>query len=161
MARSRATKKRRSDGRRIVRRDIRCSSHSALRRPATNGGLCERAALSAAGAAWAAVTLVGLWGGSRLSAHIAGGLVALLPNSLGLSSLLQTDAIFGHCMLLWFCLLSLSDRSSRPAAVAGSILVLAFLQTLRPQLLNFVARTGDARGSTAWRTITTHGVSPA
>ena len=95
------------------------------------------AALSAAGAAWAAVTLVGLWGGSRLSAHIAGALVALLPNSLGLSAMLLTDAIFGHCMLLWFCLLYLSLKAPRRATVAGSVLVLAFLQTLRPQLLIF------------------------
>ena len=95
------------------------------------------AALSAAGAAWAAVTLVGLWGGSRLNAHIAGGLVALLPNSLGLSAMLLTDAIFGHCMLLWVCLLYQSLKALRPGTVAGSVLVLAFLQTLRPQLLIF------------------------
>jgi hypothetical protein len=93
------------------------------------------AAVSAALAAWAAVTLAGIWGAPHATLHAAGLFVALMPNSLGLSAMLLVDAIFGHMMLTWCCLVHLSFRRSSHAPVIGTLLVFGLLQLLRPQLL--------------------------
>jgi 4-amino-4-deoxy-L-arabinose transferase-like glycosyltransferase len=93
------------------------------------------AALSAAAAAWAAVTLAGLWTDRKTALHAAGLFVAFMPNSLGLSAMLLVDAIFGHLMLLWCCLVHMSFRRTSESAVIGSVVVFALLQLLRPQLL--------------------------
>ena len=95
------------------------------------------AACSAALAAWAAVTLAVMWSGRHGTAHAAGLLVAFLPNSLGLSAMLLSDAIFGHGMLLWCCLVYLAFRRASATALLGSGVTLAVLQMLRPQLLLF------------------------
>jgi hypothetical protein len=93
------------------------------------------AALSAAAAAWAAVTLTGLWTDRKRAFHAAGLLVAFMPNSVGLSAMLLVDALFGHLMLVWCCLVQLSFRHLRRATVFGCVLVFTYLQLLRPQLL--------------------------
>lgn len=92
------------------------------------------AALSAGLAGWAAVRLVQLWGGGRAAQHLAGFAVAVLPNSLGLSAFLLTDAMFGHFTLVWvYCLIHGWSGSSR-RWLAASVVVLLLLQALKPTM---------------------------
>ena len=95
------------------------------------------AACTAAVAAWAAVTLAVAWSGRNAAGHAAGLLVAFMPNSLGLSAMLLADAVFGHGMLLWCCLVYLGFHRGSAVALLGSGLTLTLLQTLRPQVLLF------------------------
>jgi hypothetical protein len=92
------------------------------------------AAVTAGLAGWCAVRLTEQWGGGRLAQHIAGTLVALLPNSLGLSGMLLVDAIFGHLVLLWIYLLYMGLVRSSFLTLAGSTGTLWCLQALKPTL---------------------------
>ncbi len=92
------------------------------------------AAITAGLAGWCAVRLTEEWGGSRLAQHIAGTLVALLPNSLGLSGMLLADAVFGHLVLFWVYLLYVTFSRSSFAALVASTSTLWFLQALKPTL---------------------------
>ncbi len=92
------------------------------------------AAITAALAGWSVVRLTQIWGGNLTAQHWAGVLSALLPNSLGLSSELLTDAVFGHLTVLWICLLVMVFQRGSPFALAGSALVLAVLQAVKPTI---------------------------
>ena len=92
------------------------------------------AAITAGLAGWCAVRLTEQWGGGHLAQHIAGMLIALLPNSLGLSGRLLTDAVFGHLVLFWIYLLYVGFTRSSFLALATSASTLWFLQALKPTL---------------------------
>lgn len=90
------------------------------------------AAFTAAAAAWSAVKVTQYFGGKDHSLHAAGWLVALLPNSLGLSAQLLTDALAGHLFLIWLyiTIIGLSKRSTR--FLWCSFFLLLVLQSLKP-----------------------------
>lgn len=92
------------------------------------------AVLTAALAAWSAVRLVEDWGGNGLARHLAGIAVAFLPNSLGLSAMLLTDAVFGHLFLFWFFLLYHGLAQFSRKHLIGATGVLWVLQFLKPTL---------------------------
>lgn len=92
------------------------------------------AALSAALAAWSAVRLAALWGGGRPAQHAAGLLAALLPNSLGLSGYLLTDALFGHLLVTWLYCVWQGFRGRSGGLLAASALLMAAMQSLKPTM---------------------------
>jgi hypothetical protein len=88
--------------------------------------------LTAGLAAWSAARLASEWGGPPAAAWAAGLMVALLPNSLGLSARVLTDALFGHLLLFWLYLLwNGLVRRSAPQLVASAA-ACAALQSLKP-----------------------------
>lgn len=92
------------------------------------------AAVTAGVAGGCAVWLTEQWGGNLLAQHIAGIIIALLPNSLGLAGMLLTDAVVGHLVLLWVCLLYQGFARSADWSFGASALVLLCLQSLKPTL---------------------------
>jgi hypothetical protein len=95
------------------------------------------AACTAGMAAWAAVRLTQDLGCGRLAQHLAGGLVAFLPNSLGLSAQLLTDALVGHLLLCWvYAFYRYMDTGSFRFWRA-SVGILAALQLLKPTFFVF------------------------
>ena len=90
------------------------------------------AAITAGLAALTAVRLTENWGGDRYAQHFAGLCVALLPNSLGLSARLFTDAIFGHLVLVWLFLTISAVSNFRLASFCGSQGLLWCLQAIKP-----------------------------
>jgi hypothetical protein len=88
--------------------------------------------------------------------HAAGLLAALLPNSIGLSGLLLTDAIFGHLMLMWLWCTWTLYRTGARAALGGAAVSLAAMQLLKPSmnmggLLVICSALLLARRADAWR----------
>lgn len=92
------------------------------------------AALSAALAAWSAVRLAALWGGGGAAQHAAGLLAALLPNSLGLSGYLLTDALFGHLFVAWVYCVWQGFRRGSGGLLAASAALMAAMQSLKPTM---------------------------
>jgi hypothetical protein len=90
------------------------------------------AAMTAGIAGGCAVWLTQQWSGNRVAQHIAGIGVALLPNSLGLAGMLLTDAIVGHLVLLWLCLVYRGFTRSSNWSLVASALVLGCLQSFKP-----------------------------
>lgn len=90
------------------------------------------AAFTAAWAGWCAVRLTELWGGDGFAQRAAGILVAVLPNSLGLATLLMTDAIVGHLFLVWLYLFYRGFQNRLWLHLGGSILLILFLQLIKP-----------------------------
>jgi hypothetical protein len=90
------------------------------------------AALTAALAAWAAVSLTACWGGGHRAQQIAGVTAAFLPNSLGLSSHILTDAIAGHLTVVWLFAVYLAITRPRILTVVVSVVLTAILQSLKP-----------------------------
>jgi len=90
------------------------------------------AAVTGGLAGWAAVRLTEAWKGKRMAQHVAGLIVALLPNSLGLSAMLLTDAVFGHLVLIWGYLLYSGLRNSSLVNLMGSTGLLWILQAIKP-----------------------------
>lgn len=90
------------------------------------------AALTAGLAAWSAVRLSEEWGFNRQARHVTGIIAALLPNSLGLSSQLLTDAIAGHLTIFWIFLVYRGINHSSYHSLAASTICLWILQTLKP-----------------------------
>ena len=90
------------------------------------------AGLTAALAAWAAVSLTASWGGSRLAQRTAGVTVAVLPNSLGLSSHILADAVAGHLTVVWLFAVYLVVTRPGLLPVAASVALTAILQSLKP-----------------------------
>ena len=90
------------------------------------------AAITAAAAAWCGIRLVEQWNGSRVALHSAGMAFAFLPNSLGLSSQLLTDAIFGHLVFVWIYLLWTGLRTNSPYRFVSCGLLAVFLEGLKP-----------------------------
>jgi len=110
------------------------------------------ACVSAGLGAWSAARLALEWGGSERAAWLAGVLVAVLPNSLGLSGRLLTDALFGHLFVFWVYLLWKGLSSGSAAYLASSAAICGFLQTVKPTLalggllvLAVAVATGQAR----------------
>jgi hypothetical protein len=93
------------------------------------------AAATAGLATFCAVWLGMQWGG-RSAGHAAGITAALLPNSLGLSAMMLTDAVAGHLTLVWFCLLHITMTRANTRRVwvplAGAIATVIALQALKP-----------------------------
>ena len=58
--------------------------------------------------------------------------MALLPNALGLSAFLLTDAIFGYLFLLWIYLLVKGYFFERRLLLIASVPILAILQSIKP-----------------------------
>lgn len=93
------------------------------------------AAVTAGFASFCAVWLGTEWGG-RVAGHAAGIAATFLPNSLGLSGMMLTDAVAGHVTLVWFCLLHVTikragtDRVWVPLAATVSTVIA--LQALKP-----------------------------
>lgn len=74
------------------------------------------------------------WGVSVRAQHVAGIIAALIPNSLGLSGMLLTDAAAGHLILVWLYLLYLVCARATVLSMFGSTGVLWCLQSLKPTL---------------------------
>lgn len=83
-------------------------------------------------AAWAAFRFAELLGGGRRAAFFAGLAGALLPNSLGLSAMMLTDAMVGHLTIVWVFLLVKGSLYRLPVLLVLSVLVLMILQALKP-----------------------------
>jgi len=92
------------------------------------------AAVTAGVAGGCAVWLTEQWGGNRRAQHFAGILVACLPNSLGLAGMLLTDALVGHLILLWVCLLYHGFTQYSNWSFGASVFVLCGLESLKPTL---------------------------
>lgn len=90
------------------------------------------AAITAGLAAWVSVQMSILLGCSRTGQHIAGLVMTLSPNSLGLSAFLLTDAIFGHLFLIWIYLLYLGFSKKNKSALVASGIGLIILQAIKP-----------------------------
>ncbi len=90
------------------------------------------ASVTAGVAAWVAIKMVEEWGGGRIEQIVCGIAAAFLPNSLGLSAQVLTDAIAGHLTLIWMYAIYKSLRSPAFAVVliAGGLTVV--LQSLKP-----------------------------
>lgn len=117
------------------------------------------AAVTAGVAAWCGVKLVQEWNGSRLAAGAAGLAFALLPDSLGFSAEMMTDAIFGHLVLVWIYLLWTGLRSASYSRLVGCAALTVFLQGLKPTFnLAFVLL---ARGKRQWLSVGALRMSPA
>jgi hypothetical protein len=102
---------------------------------ALTGGMAAALFLScmtAGLAAWSAARLVVEWGGGAAEAWMAGAMVAILPNSLGLSARLLTDAMFAHLFLFWLFLTWRGLRTGHLLALAGSGTICVALQMLKP-----------------------------
>lgn len=83
-------------------------------------------------AAWVAIQMSGMIGCDRVGQHITGLVMILLPNSLGLSAFLLTDALFGYFFLIWIFLLYKGFRESNILMLIVSIIVLFILQAIKP-----------------------------
>lgn len=92
------------------------------------------AAATAGLAGWFAVRWTADLGGGRTAQHLAGWLLALMPNSLGLSAMLLTDALTGHLVIGWLYLLWRGMTRRSVPAFAGSAVLLLLLQSLKPTL---------------------------
>jgi hypothetical protein len=90
------------------------------------------AAVTAALAAFSAVRIVRMWGGTRSAEVIAACIVCFMPNSLGLSAQLLTDAIVGHLFIVWLLVTLIALSSSSRLHSAASVAILAILQGLKP-----------------------------
>lgn len=91
------------------------------------------AAITAGGAAWAAVKLSEIIGAGKLGQSITGWTMALLPNSLGLSTFLLTDAIFGHLFLIWmYLIICILEKPNWKIHTFGAAFTLIGLQALKP-----------------------------
>lgn len=90
------------------------------------------AAITACIATWCAVQFTRMLGGTRLAMHTTGAIAAFLPNSLGLSSMMLTDAMAGHLTLVWLYLLVKGCREHSARLLVVSALVLMVLQSLKP-----------------------------
>jgi hypothetical protein len=109
-------------------------------------------------AAWSAARLATEWGGGTTAAWSAGLLVAFLPNSVGLSARLLTDAMFAHLFLFWLLLSWRAMTSGSLKHLAGSTMVCVALQALKPTfniapvlILLVAAAAGAVRSR--WRTL--------
>ncbi len=116
-------------------------------------------AITASLAAFCAVRLAREWGGTRRSEHLAGLLVAFLPNSLGLAGLLLTDALTGHLTLVWIYTLWQGLKRSSTALLTASAIILLALQSLKPTFfvaaaLIFLVGCLRARSRANWIKVT-------
>lgn len=92
-------------------------------------------ALSAALAALCVMDLTRRLGGATGAQMAAGLFAALLPNSLGLSGILLTDALHAHLFAAWvWALWTFLEDGKRWVGVASAVL-LGALQLLRPTLV--------------------------
>lgn len=98
----------------------------------THAAVLFLAAVTSALAAWSAVRLTSVFGGTGAALHGAGAVSALLPNSLGLSAMMLTDAISGHLTVVWLYLMITGCRRHSVVRLAGSGVVLVALQVLKP-----------------------------
>lgn len=90
--------------------------------------------ITAGVAGWSAVRLSKLWGGDKLSQNLAGIMMAFLPNSLGLSSYILTDAITGHLTIYWIYLLLIGFNKNSKIKLILSSIILIILESLKPSL---------------------------
>ena len=88
--------------------------------------------LSAALAGFTVVRWVTFLGGDSRAQHAAGLMLAFLPNSLGLSSKLLTDAVSGHLCIFWAWLLYLGFKERSGWFLVASLPVLWLLQLFKP-----------------------------
>lgn len=89
-------------------------------------------AITAGLAAWSAARLTALFGGSHTAIRFAGAVTAFLPNSLGLSAMMLTDAIAGHLTLVWLYALIVACWKRSLSLLLASALLLMVLQLLKP-----------------------------
>jgi hypothetical protein len=89
-------------------------------------------AITAGCAAWCITRLVLQIGGSRFALHAAGLTIALLPNSLGLSAQIMTDAIAGHLTVVWVYLLVNGCRKASAYTLGFASAILVVLQSFKP-----------------------------
>jgi hypothetical protein len=85
-------------------------------------------------AAWSAARLAMAFGAGRRGAWAAGLIVAFLPNSLGLSGRLLTDAVFAHLFVFWVYLLWQWAASGSSRLLISSAAVCIALQSLKPTM---------------------------
>jgi hypothetical protein len=95
-------------------------------------GILLITAAAAGIASWVSVQMAIMLGAGRLGQHVSGWVMALLPNSLGLSAFLLTDAIFGYLFLLWIYLLYTGFYYHRKLLLVASAVILSFLQSIKP-----------------------------
>lgn len=112
-------------------------------------------ALAAGAAAWCIVRLAQLLEAGPGGQHTAGWLAALLPNALGLSAQLLTDAIFGYLVTGWVLLLVNAYRQKSITQGLTASILLAAIQTIKPSLnlawaLLFFLLILFARSRRAW-----------
>lgn len=108
------------------------------------------AAGTAGAAAWAAASLLEEWGGGGGGQWGAGLIVALLPNSLGFSASLLTDALFGHLFLVWVWLTWVACKKATARHVIASAVLCVVLQGLKPTFniaIVFIAAIALASGA--------------
>lgn len=90
------------------------------------------AAVSSGLAAWCVFSLTVLFGGTTRAARIAGALLSVLPNSLGLSSMMLTDAITGHLTIAWLYLLISGCKENAWGKLLLASVALSILQSFKP-----------------------------
>lgn len=113
------------------------------------------AAITSGLAGFCAVRFARELGGSVRAQHAAGIITALVPNSLGLSSVLLSDAFSGHLVLVWLYLLYLVCTRASMLPLFISAGVLWYLQSLKPIfniafLLILLAGVLYARSKRSW-----------
>ena len=92
------------------------------------------ATITAGLAGWCIVRLTEHWGGDILAQHWAGLCMAFLPNSLGLSAALLTDAIFGHLVIFWIFTLLMWLGNKSFMTIGGGTIALFLLQAIKPTM---------------------------
>ncbi len=98
----------------------------------THAAVLFVAAFTTGLAVWCAVRLTAFLGGNTAALHAAGLISALLPNSLGLSAMMLTDAITGHLFLVWLYLVVTGCRTHSWFRLGAAGLVMIALQSLKP-----------------------------
>jgi len=98
----------------------------------THAAVLFVAALTSGLGVWCAVRLTAFLGGTNTALHASGAIGAFLPNSLGLSAMMLTDAIGGHLFLVWLYLVVTGCRTHSWSRLGASALVMNALQSLKP-----------------------------